>query len=395
MHRTLPYAVFLSLAAGIACGSSDASDGTVDPTAPPGSSPTAPPPVQLDASAPAVDGAAVGPDAGSVPDDASTDPLAAWRYPAYAPGVNISGAEFRGSGYPGRYGYDYSYPKDSDIDYLASRGLRIMRVPFRWIRIQPELGGELLAEEVERLTHVVSYVRSKGIAVLLDTHDYASRGGVIGSGEPGAPTKEQFADYWSRLANLFKADSGVYFGLMNEPHAMTATLWLEDANAAIAGIRAVGAKNALTVPGVRWTGAHSWYVGGDESSAAVMDGVVDPLENYIYEMHQYLDRDSSGTNDTCVSTTIGVERLAKATAWLKEKGKRAMIGEIGVSQNETCLAALDATLTFMDENRDVWAGWTYWSAGSRWPDGYAFSVQPLQNTTTDRPQMTVLLTHLL
>ena len=44
-------------------------------------------------------------------------------------------------------------------------------------------------------------------------------------------------------------------------------------------------------------------------------------------MHQYLDSDGSGTSSTCVSSTIGSERLEAATAWLRSNGKVGLVGE--------------------------------------------------------------------
>lgn len=51
------------------------------------------------------------------------------------------------------------------------------------------------------------------------------------------------------------------------------------------------------------------------------------------EMHQYLDSDGSGTSGTCVSSTIGAERLAAATAWLKQNNFKGFLGEIGGGSN--------------------------------------------------------------
>lgn len=66
-------------------------------------------------------------------------------------------------------------------------------------------------------------------------------------------------------------------------------------------IRATGATNVVFVPGVAWTGAHSWnatFYG--TPNAVVMATVRDPGNNYVFEVHQYLDSDSSGTNANCV-----------------------------------------------------------------------------------------------
>jgi len=50
----------------------------------------------------------------------------------------------------------------------------------------------------------------------------------------------------------------------------------------------------------------------------------------------------------------------------------------------------------MDQNKDVWTGYTYWSAGPWWGK-YAYSVEPTglkENAPADKNQMAVLLKHL-
>ena len=51
------------------------------------------------------------------------------------------------------------------------------------------------------------------------------------------------------------------------------------------------------------------------------------------EMHQYLDSDGSGTSTTCVSSTIGAERIADATTWLQQNNLKGFLGEIGAGSN--------------------------------------------------------------
>lgn len=50
-------------------------------------------------------------------------------------------------------------------------------------------------------------------------------------------------------------------------------------------------------------------------------------------MHQYLDSDGSGTSGTCVSSTIGAERLQAATAWLQANNLKGFLGEMGAGSN--------------------------------------------------------------
>lgn len=56
-------------------------------------------------------------------------------------GVNLSGTEF-GETTPGKFATDYIYPNAQELDYFKSKGLRLIRLPFRWKRIQTSLGGE-------------------------------------------------------------------------------------------------------------------------------------------------------------------------------------------------------------------------------------------------------------
>jgi endoglucanase len=83
-------------------------------------------------------------------------------------------------------------------------------------------------------------------------------------------------------------------------------------------------------------------------------------------MHQYLDSDGSGTSATCVSATIGSERIKDATAWLKAHGKKGVIGETAGGANAQCIAAVTGMLADMQANSDVWLGWLWWGAGPWW-----------------------------
>jgi endoglucanase len=84
-------------------------------------------------------------------------------------------------------------------------------------------------------------------------------------------------------------------------------------------------------------------------------------------MHQYLDSDSSGTSDQCVSETVGVERVTEATAWLQENGFQGILGEIGAGNNTQCVAAVYNTLCALQES-GVWVGASWWAAGPWWGD---------------------------
>ena len=150
-------------------------------------------------------------------------------------GVNIAGGDFAPQSLPGRYGTDYIYPDHNTIDYFAAKGMNIIRVPALWERLQHQLGGDLDSAEMRRLDDVVDYAASKGMRVILDVHNYAAyRGAMIGTESVPA---NALGDLWGRIAERYKDNDAVIFGLMNEPNNLPTETWLEAANIAIAEIR--------------------------------------------------------------------------------------------------------------------------------------------------------------
>ena len=92
---------------------------------------------------------------------------------------------------------------------------------------------------------------------------------------------------------------------MNEPHVQSATEWLSSANAGIAAICGAGATQQILVPGSYWDGAWTWTT--TDNAAVIGTGVQDPLHNFAFEVHQYLDFDGSGRIQGVVSTAIGID----------------------------------------------------------------------------------------
>lgn len=322
-------------------------------------------------------------------------------------GVNLAGAEFGDSYLPGTYGTHYIYPTFAEVDYFVSKGMNVFRLPFRWERLQPSLNAPLNSAEFTRLNTFVEYATSRGACVILDPHNYARYwlGGRPGGTEvligSAQLPNSAFADFWSRLAQIYKNNPRVIFGLMNEPHDMPTEQWVSAANAAIAAIRAAGASNLILVPGNAWTGAWTWHQSyyGTPNAVAMLN-VTDPLNNFAFEVHQYLDPDGSGTSSQIVSPTVGVERLAGFTQWLKDHNRRGFLGEFAVARSmigdgptQIGDEALRNMLDHIHANSDVWLGWTWWAAGPWWGN-YMFTLEPT-STGADRPQMTILQPYLV
>ncbi|MBN2452426.1 MAG: glycoside hydrolase family 5 protein [Lentisphaeria bacterium] len=300
-------------------------------------------------------------------------------------GVNLAGAEF--GKVPGLYGKDYTYPGAAQLDTCRRKGLRIIRLPFRWERLQPTLLGELDAAELVRLDAVVELARARDLSLLLDMHNYARYGGqLIGSEAVPVPA---FVDVWRRIAEHYRDnDTVAAYGLMNEPHD-TKGLWPAAAQACVDGIRAVDTRHALVVCGDGWSGAHSW---------ARINGkflLHDPADSLLYEAHQYFDRNSSGSyrgtyDEEGAHPDIGADRLRPFLDWLQEHGARGFIGEFGVPDTDPrWLVVLDRFLAAM---RRHGIGGTYWAAGPWWGT-YPLSIEPRDGA--DRPQVAVLDWHLI
>ncbi len=166
-------------------------------------------------------------------------------------GVNISGAEYSAPG--GTLGYDYTYPFHSEIDYYASHGLNVIRMPISLERLQPTPYRPLDSQQTAQMDDVISYAAQRGVTVDIDPHNYGyAYGNMIGG---TTDSTNQFADFWSKMASHFDSHPNVMFGLMNEPHDQTPQQWAGAAQAAVNAIRATGASQEILTPGTDWTGA--------------------------------------------------------------------------------------------------------------------------------------------
>jgi endoglucanase len=314
----------------------------------------------------AVIGAAVG-HATAIAADTPTRPVG---------GVNLAGADF--GAIPGLHGRDYLYPPATHFDYFGKLGFLLVRLPFKWERLQPELNAPFAAGEQALLLETIGHAMQSGQTLILDPHNFAKRRISADNwsaehqiGSPEVPV-DSFANFWSRLAELLKDNPKIVFGLMNEPAGIGVEAWLECANAAVAGIRSTGALNLILVPGVEYTGAHSWLQVGNTRMA----DVVDPLHHFAFEVHQYFDADSSGTKPDAVSPTIGSERIAAFQNWARGHGFKAILGEFNGGRNETALNALDNICREVSSHPDIWLGWTAWAGGPRWKDDEMFNLEP-------------------
>ncbi|KAI5835096.1 glycoside hydrolase [Schizophyllum commune Tattone D] len=285
-------------------------------------------------------------------------------------GVNESCAEFGNQNIPGVKNTDYTWPSPSSIDYFIQDGLNTFRVPFLLERLAPPasgITGSFDSTYLADLQSTVEYITGKGGYAVIEPHNFMIyNGSTINS-------PDEFASFWTNLATLFIDNTNVIFDLMNEPHDIDASVVYEHMQAAVNAIRAAGATQQLIlVEGTSWTGAWTWTTSGNSDAFAAL---TDPNDNIAIEMHQYLDSDGSGTNETCVSATIGSERLQAATEWLKANNQRGFLGEMGAGSNADCISAVSDALCYLQQQEGTWIGALWWAAGPWWGD-YFTSIEP-------------------
>ncbi|RBR19833.1 uncharacterized protein FIESC28_05439 [Fusarium coffeatum] len=283
-------------------------------------------------------------------------------------GANEAGGEFGEKNLPGKLDKDYTWPSTKSIDTLASTGMNTFRVGFLMERMTPGgITGAIDETYFKGLENVVKHITSKGNYAVIDPHNYGRFNGNI------ITSTADFSAWWSKVAKRFANNKYVIFDTNNEYHDMENSLVADLNQAAINAIRKAGATSQyIFVEGNSWTGAHSWVSSG---TGEAMKNLKDPQDKIVYQMHQYLDSDSSGTHEACVSATIGAERLKTATKWLKDNKKKGIIGETAAGANSQCIEALKGELQHLHDNSDVWTGWMYWAAGPWWGD-YMYSMEP-------------------
>ena len=295
-------------------------------------------------------------------------------------GVSQAGAEF-GKG-RGAFNKAYTYPGAKQLDYCQKKELRVIRLPFKWERMQHQLMAPLDPAEVARMDGVVKLARDRDLKLILDMHNYARYDGkLIGTTEvPNAA----YADVWQKLASHYRDEEAIFaYGIMNEPHG-TKGLWPAAAQTCVDAIRKVDTDHTIMVCGDGWSGAHSW----PRINGTFL--LKDPADRLVYEAHQYFDRNNSGSyrksyDEEGAYPTVGVDRLQPFIKWLKKHNVQGFIGEFGVPNNDPrWLVVLDHTLAEMQKHQ---LGGTYWAAGPWWGK-YPLSLEPRDGK--DRPQMAVI-----
>ena len=238
--------------------------------------------------------------------------------------------------------------------------LNIFRLPVGWqYLVANQLSGPLDPGFFAKYDGIVQDCLGTGAYCILDIHNYARwNGGIIGQ---GGPSNDDFVSVWYQLAQHYAAQPNVIFGLMNEPHDLDINTWAATLQAVVYGIRSAGATSQL----ILLSGVNYDAVGGfDSSSGPALSTIQDTdgtTSKLIFEMHEYLDVDSSGGHAECV--TAQTDNLGYQAAYLRSSGRQALLTETGGGNTDSCVQYMCQQLQYLNDNSDVYLGWVGWAAG--------------------------------
>jgi endoglucanase len=332
---------------------------------------------------------------GEFHDNASSTRIAAQAAPTPRYGVNLSGAEYSWG----------TFASEKDIAYLKGRGIKIVRVPIAWERIQPSLYRPLSTTYLKGLVSLLRTAAAYGVDVIVDLHNYGrynpawansgnigpGQGNVIGS---AALPIRAYADLWGRVATALKGTPGLaYYDIMNEPHGMgDASVWPSAIQAAVNAIRAADSKTTILVEGTGYASARWWAVNNRNLHIA------DPANKLLYEAHLYFDEDGSATYPVSYTeqgayTNLGVDRVQPFLTWLQQNGARGFLGEFGVPGGDSrWLTVLDNFLATLQKAGISGTYWTYQYHSATdpawWPSFETMGIYPAKNQ--DAAQLNVI-----
>lgn len=312
-------------------------------------------------------------------------------------GINRAQAEY-GEDWNGWTGQTfYKFPPtgtagDTELNYLKSKGFNTIRFPIAWERLQRTLNGAFNNTYKTNMLNYITQATGKGFHVVLDLHNYNryATGTHNSSGTQvstyvqrvmgdGYLTIAHLADVWTKLANLLKTNPKVMYNLMNESHdfPMTSTNWVTGINTVISAIRGTGSTQLILVPNSRSSDISHWSTyspnGGPLDSVAMLN-IVDSANNYVYDQHAY--------NNNSQWTT----HLTSITNWARTNGKQMFMSELGGGD----ATQTGAILQFMNDNSDVWVGWTPWNLPP-----YNLTDIPNNSFSTDGPQMSYFTPYMI
>ena len=258
--------------------------------------------------------------------------------------------------------------------FATNDGLNTFRLPVGWqFLVNDNLGGTLDSTNFGTYDALMQGCLDNAEMCIIDIHNYARwNGQIVGQ---GGPTNAEFSSLWSQLATKYADNDKVVFAVMNEPHGVDIDTWAETVQAAVTAIRKAGATSQkILLPGNEWTHGSALIDNGSAKALKAVTNIDGSTDNLIFDVHQYLDSDGSGTHTTC--TDDHASDYQALGDWLRDNKRQAILTETGGgADSDTCLEKLCSLFDVLNNYSDVYLGWTGWAAGA-FASGYELAETP-------------------
>lgn len=313
-------------------------------------------------------------------------------------GANIAGGDF--GGITATMPSGYWYPRADDIDQAKAAGIELIRVPFKWERVQKDSNGVLDAAlwsaDMTALDSSIAAMEARGMRIILDMHNYGVRYLTINGvqakhkiGSAALPASE-FARAWKLIADRYKNRPSIWgYDLMNEPvgvlssdpavnNPLTTAEWVDYLQLAVNAIREVDTKTAIILePARKYAHTVDWLEIG-----APLLAITDPANNLVYSGHCYTDRYQEGVwkfgasvsaelvgygySSVTAALDVGVNRVKPFVDWCVANNVRGLVGEYA-SPAKTDQAnwdiVTDRMLSYIKNSGNGLVSATQWSHG--------------------------------
>lgn len=251
---------------------------------------------------------------------------------SYLRGVNVYSLVFGGDRPADRVG-----ESQASWDYLASRGVKVVRLPVSWVRLQPVPGsGDLRAgldapvsqAYLDVVEEQVRRAGRAGIRTVVGLHNACSYPNITAAGSltcGEGVTRADVAKVWGAVAARFAGDERVIaFDLLNETRLdrVPVARYKLFTQAAADAVRGAGAEQTLWVQRML----------GERGRLDVMapDGpwVSDPLGKVMYSQHFYPSPIGS-TFDPLAGNHAVLMDVDRFGTWCRTWQVRCVAGEVG------------------------------------------------------------------
>lgn len=293
-------------------------------------------------------------------------------------GLNLSAAGFGTTVLPGKLNTNYTYPTENYFQNWSSKGVKLIRFPITWERMQTSLNADLDRDQVKLLLQTLNYAKKYNMQIIIDVHNYGRYyGKIIGKDIPYTG----YSTFIQKLVMEFNHHPSILgWDIMNEPYGMPTGNWPKAAQLGIDAVRSYDQKRPIFIEGEAYSTASRWKIFSDG-----LKNLKDPYNNLVFSAHIYFDSNESGVyapqDMSKVHANLGIEKVKPFVDWLKENNLRGYIGEMGIpDDNPIWNVVMDNTLKYLS---DQCIPTTYWAAGPWW-GSYKLAVEPINGK--DRPQ---------